>query len=398
MNNTFNPIPMKKTLTFCLLFLSVLSFATTRVLNGVIKDATTLLPIESVSVSVNESNLATISNGEGKFRLTGGDINSLKFSHLNYKIYELNVKNEENVLEIFLEPKTFMLSEVVVRSKPVKDLLFDAVNVSKKKLEKSILINTYYREFVKVNEEYTKFSDGLLDYNIKRKSGASDLYVNQSRSFKLIKGTSNERETNWESLYFYDVRDAVEEAYYFKHVNHILKSKYYDFEVEMKTDDSGNSIEIVTIIPQEDVVLNLYTGTVVFDSKTKLILEIDIKKSPKHKIYAPDVNAVFFRFKVYEQARKTCFRIDGEKYILVYNQNKLNVYVNVKDKLDDTFEFMSDMVVSDYKEGEFDFDRSKRHKERSLFSAGNHFTEEFWKTKNSILLNESEEKILSTLN
>ncbi|ESU23965.1 hypothetical protein FEDK69T_10230 [Flavobacterium enshiense DK69] len=390
---------MKKTLTFCLLFVSVLSFATERIVTGVIKDATTLLPIESVSVSVENSNLGTISNSEGKFRLvSSGDFNTIKFSHLNYQIYTHVLKSGEIEFEVFLEPRTFQLSEIVVRSKPVKELLSDAVKSSKEKLEKSIVLNAYYREFVKVNEEYTSFSDGLLDYNIKRKSGASDLYVNQCRAVKLTDAPTDEKEKKRESFYLYDVRDAVAEAYNFKNINRILKSKSYDFEIETKADDKGNSIEIVTILPKEDVEIHLYTGTVVFDTKTKLILEMDIRKSPKHKIYALDVDIVFLRFKIYEEDRKASYRIDGDKYLLVYNQNKLNAYINFKGDFDDTFEFMSDMVVSDYKEGEFDFDRSKRHKERSLFSAGNHFTEEFWKTKNSILLNEEEEKILSKLN
>jgi hypothetical protein len=49
----------------------------------------------------------------------------------------------------------------------------------------------------------------------------------------------------------------------------------------------------------------------------------------------------------------------------------------MKDRLDNTYEFLSDLVTTDYKEGEFDFDRSKRHKERSLFSSGNNFKEEY---------------------
>lgn len=389
---------MRKLYSFILFFLSVISFAQSLVVNGTIKDATTMLPIESVSISTQNSNLGTISNAEGKFRLVfSDDLSAIQFSHLNYQVYAYALKTGETEVEIFLEPKSFQLNEILVRSKPTKELLSDAVAASKKKLEKSIVLNTYYREFVKVNQEYTSFSDGLLDYNVKRKSGVSDLYVKQCRSIKLTEEPIDERAKNSQSFYLYDVRDAVEQAYKFKNINRILNSKSYDFEIETKTDDKGNSIEIVTILPKEGVELPLYTGTVVFDVKTKLILEIDVKISPKHKVYAFDVNIAFLRFKMYEDGRKSSFRIDGDKYILVYNQNKLNAYINYKGKFEDTFEFMSDMVVSDYKEGEFDFDRSKRHKEKSLFSAGNHFTEEYWKTQNVILLTEEEQKVLETL-
>lgn len=389
---------MKKTITLFLLFVSVLSFATLRTVSGVVKDAVTLLPVESVSVSIENFSMGTISNSEGKFKLVfSEDFKLIKISHLNYHVYTHPLKTGEAEVEIYLEPKTFQLSEVVVRSKPVKELLSDAVKNSKAKLEKSIVLNTYYREFVKVNENYTNFSDGLLDYNIKRKSGTSDLYVKQSRAIQLLDSTSDEREKNREALYFYDVRNAVSEAYNFKNVTRILNNKNYDYEIETKTDDKGNSIEIVTILPKEEVALPLYVGTVVFDAKTKLILEMDIKKSPTHRVYAPNVNLLIFRFKMHEDARKSSYRIDGEKYILVYNQNKINVDINMKERFNDTFEFMSDMMVSDYKEGQFDFDRSKRHKAKSLFSAGNHFIEEYWKSGSVILLTNEEQKVLEKL-
>ena len=193
---------MKKALTICLLFISFLSFAMSRVVTGTIKDATTLLPIESVSISAQNSNLGTISNSEGKFRLVfSDDLNAIQFSHLNYQVYAYVLKTGETEVEIFLEPKSFQLNEILVRSKPVKELLSDAVAASKKKLEKSILLNTYYREFVKVNQEYTRFSDGLLDYNVKRKSGASDLYVKQCRAKKLTEEPTDERAKNSESFY-----------------------------------------------------------------------------------------------------------------------------------------------------------------------------------------------------
>ena len=310
---------------FSFIIINTTAIAQNKIVSGVIIDAITMTPIESVSINLVDSNLSTISNAEGKYRITIPTNRKLKFSHLGYKPFEQEVKDGTTELEIYLEPSTLQLDEVIVRSKPVKELLSDAVTASKNKLEKSILIQSYYREFVKVDNQYTNFSDGLLDYNVKRKSGASDLYVKQSRAYKLMDENTNEREKKREALYFYDVKDAVSEAYNFRDISRILNSKSYDFEIETKTDDKGNSIEIVTILPKEEVVLHLFSGTVVFDAKTNLILEMDIKKSPKHLDYAQELNAVFFRFKVYEQARKSSFRIDGDKYILVYNQNKLNV-------------------------------------------------------------------------
>lgn len=388
---------MKKRMLF-LLLLPLLSFSQSKTITGTLKDITTLLPIESVSIGVENSNLGTISNEDGKFRLLLTNTTLvLQFNHLNYKPYSYTLKNDDTEVEIFLEPKAYVLDEIVIRNEPINKTLSTVVKNSKEKLEKSLLLNTYYREFVKVNDLYTNFSDGLLDYNIKRKSGASDLYVTQSRAFKLNDEKAAERQKTTQAIYFYDVRDAISDAYNFKKLKFILESKNYDYEVVTKTDAQQNTIEVVSIVPKPEVELGLYYGTVIYDVKSKLILEIDIKKSPDHKQYIPEVNAIFFRFKVNEEARKASFKIDGEKYILVYNQNKINIYIKMKNSIDDTYEFLSDLVTIDYKEGEFDFDRSKRYKNRSLFEAGNTYTEDYWKTKNMMLLSEEEEAILQSL-
>lgn len=178
---------------FSLLF-AITSFARITSVSGIIKEATTQLPIEGTSISVKNSNNATISNSEEKFRITATDATKLKFSHLGYKSFDQELKDGQTELEIYLEPKTFEIAEVIIRSKPTNELLADAVSASKKKLEKSILKQSYYREFVRVNEEFTDFSDGLLDYNVKRKSGASDVYVKQSRAFTLMDEKTTERE------------------------------------------------------------------------------------------------------------------------------------------------------------------------------------------------------------
>jgi len=383
---------------FFLLLLPFISFSQSKTILGTIKDFTTSLPIESVSISVENSNIGTISNEDGKFRLSLSEGSLvLKFNHLNYKSDTYILKKNENEIEIFLEPKAYTLDEVIIRKEPINKTLSAVVKNSKDKLEKSLLLNTYYREFIKVDDRYTNFSDGMLDYYIKRQSGASDLYVNQSRAYKLNDATTVERQKTAEAIYFYDVRDAISDAYNFKKLKHILESKYYDYDVVTKTDTQENKIEVVTITPKSEIEVGLYCGTVTYDVKSKLILEIDIKKSPEHKQFIPEVNALFFHFKVNEECRKASFKIDGDKYVLVYNQNKINIYIKMNDRIDNTYEFLSDLVTIDYKEGEFDLDRSRRYKQKSLFASGNNFKEEYWKTKNIILLSDDEEKLISEL-
>jgi len=390
---------MKKSFTICLLIIASFAFSQSRTVTGIIKDATTSIPVESVSIGVSNSNLGTISHEDGKFRITlPENNNTIAFSHLYYNLETYIVKQNDTEIEIFLKPKSFILEEVVINHKPGKDLLFDAVKASKDKLEKSIVLSTYYREFVNVDSKYTSFSDGLVDYYVKRKSGASDLEVKQSRVFDLKDEKASEREKAIQSVNLNDIREAVINAYNFKGLNTILKSEYYDFAVETKTEDNGSSIEIITIEPKEGVQEEMiYTGTVVYDAKTKLILDIDMQFSPENKKFNTVHNLLIAKAKINEFARKSKFKIDGDKYIMIYNQIKINFYIKFGKMINNTFESVYDMTTLDYKEGEFKLDKDKKYKERSLFDNGNKYTEEFWKKQNVILLSDKEEKIINSL-
>lgn len=390
---------MKKISVLFLILLVNSTFSQSKTITGIIKDITSSLPVESVSIGVSGSNLGTISNEDGKFRITiPENSNKIEFSHLYYKLETYSIKQNDTEIEIYLTPKSFALDEVVINHKPGKELLINAVNASKEKLEKSIVLNTYYREFVNVDNKYTSFSDGLVDYYVKRKNGASDLEVKQSRVFDLKDEKASEREKAIQMVNLNDIRDAITHAYNFKALAKILKDDNYYYGVETKTEDNGNGIEVITIQPKEGVEEEqLCEGTVTYDAKTKLILDIDIRFSPEHKKFNTIRNLIIAKAKFNDFARKTKFKIDGDKYVMIYNQIKINIYMKFGKMINNTFESVYDMTTLDYVEGEFKLDKEKKYKERSLFDNGNKYTEEFWKKYNVVLLSDAEEKIINSL-
>lgn len=389
---------MKK-ISALLILICNFSFSQSKTISGIIKDITSLAPVESVSINVSNSNLGTISNEDGKFRITVPEnSNKIEFSHLLYNLEAYIVKPNDSEVEIFLTPKSFHLDEVVIKHRPGKELLSGAVDASKNKLEKSLVLNTYYREFINVDGKYTSFSDGLVDYYVKRKSGASDLEVKQSRVIDLKDEKASEREQAIQMVNLNDIRDAISNAYNFKGLTRILKDDNYIYGVEAKTEHNGNGIEVITIQPKEGVEdEQIYEGSVTYDSKTKLILDIDLHFSPAHKKFNTVHNLLIAKAKFNDFARKTKFRIDGDKYVIVYSQIKINFYMKFGKMINNTFESTYDMTTLDYKEGEFELFKSRKYKERSLFENGNKYTEEFWKKYNVVLLSEAEEKIINSL-
>lgn len=388
---------MKK-LLLLLLLLPFLGFSQNKTYNGIIKEAGTNTPIEMVSIGIENSNIGTISNEEGKFRITvPSETKSLLLNHINYKILDYNLETGKTNIEIILEPAGYDLEEIVVTSKPVKEILSDVLGASRKRLEKSLLINTYGREFISLNGKFVKFSDGLLDYYVKRKSGASDLHVKQSRTFELNQKEKTDTEERKESVTLVDIRDVMEQAYSFKSVKKFLSSKDYDYELRTKTDNKGNTLETIKIIPKPEVEDFLMVGSVTYDPKTKLILEIEFKSSPEHFKYSKLINLLIVKLKINDVGRKINFRVDGEKYVMTYSQTNVNFYVKTKKTFDDTYEFTSDFVMMDYKEGEFELNKNDRYKKKSIFEAGNNFQSDYWKTNNIMLLTSKEEKIIKSL-
>lgn len=397
-----------KRLVLLLLLLPFTLLAQTITITGNLKDATTNEPIDMASIGTIDSNLSAISNESGDFRITvPATTSSIYFSHLSYKTYSLTLNGKDETVALALEPNQILLEEVVVTNKPVKEILRDAVNASKKRLEKSLLLNTYYREFAKINNHYLKFADGLLDYYIKRQSGAADLYVQQSRAkqlvandtqiFKKMKNGKDEDNTSLVgAMNIYDVREAVADASNFKIVNRLLDEDYYDYELKLRKNSDGKNVEIIRVIPKPDVQELLFEGHIIYEAESKLILEIDVETAESHKQYSSLINVLFFKLKLLNMGKKVTFKNNNGKYIMSYSQNRLSVYVTNKKKFDDTFDFMSDVVTIDYKEGEFEFDKKKKYKNKDLFSAGNNFTAEYWKTSNMLLLTAEEEKILKS--
>ncbi len=385
---------MNKILLFLILLIAPTAIAQV-VIKGVIKDTATQQPVEAATISADGSNIATISNSDGNFRIILPEgSKGITISHLSYKTYTVAADATGKELEIFVEPAGIELEEVVVANKPVDAILSDIISNSKSHLEKSLLLNTYYREFIKVNGSYTKFADGLLDFYVKRKSGSSDLEVMQSRSFRLKDAGESQREQLADAMYLFDVREAITYAYGFKGITRLLSDKNYDYQLKMRTDTQGRSVEIITVTPKPGITEVMYVATVIYDPVKKLILDMDIKCSEEHKKYSEERNLIIFKFTLLDVARKTSFKVDGDKYILTYNKTRANFHFKMKNRLDDTFDFLSDNIVMDYKEGEFTIDKKQRYKEKSLFAAGTHFTTEYWKTSNTLLLTDAEEKII----
>jgi hypothetical protein len=112
-----------------LLCLSVLvtSFSANAQLKGLVIDAETKKPIPYVNIGIVNKNVGTVSLEDGKFEIlldTKYDNDTIRFSSIGYDELSATVKefcssNTRNH-EVGLKPRTILLNEVVISSKPKK--------------------------------------------------------------------------------------------------------------------------------------------------------------------------------------------------------------------------------------------------------------------------------------
>jgi hypothetical protein len=93
-------------------------------INGFVKDLKTKEALPYVHIGVLNKNFGVISADDGSFSIDLSKANAsdlLVFSSIGYESYKLEVGSiKGNPLTIFLEPKVYVLNEIVVKSKKIK--------------------------------------------------------------------------------------------------------------------------------------------------------------------------------------------------------------------------------------------------------------------------------------
>lgn len=404
-----NQVIMKKWLLFIIVnFVLGVCYSQNNQIRGVVKDFKTQQPIAGVSVSAG-NNGATATNAEGGFVIfVPQETEELIFSHVSYAVWAEELNSKKSFLEVYLESEAYNLAELIFTVESGKDILENAYKNSLKKLEKSVILHTYFREFIESkyvdasnrmlagNDTITTFSDGLLDYYV-RNNGKSDVFVKQSRAFDNKADSLKSADDN-SSI---DIRKVMVDAYEIPMVKHILKSKDYIFEKDYKEDTNGKGMYAITIIPKENVKEVLYEGKVLIDEPSNLILDVYFKTSEKHhQKYAKTSRFLGFEFKNGLYESKMSYKLDESKYLPYYKALKHEVTYGIPIKGGKYYlssYSSNNLVVTGYEANVKNKDRTKRYRESTLYNAGKNYTEEYWKTQNTLLLTKKEQDIIDKI-
>ncbi|RYJ44407.1 carboxypeptidase-like regulatory domain-containing protein [Flavobacterium beibuense] len=389
---------MKKLFTLLLLVVATTGFAQ-NFLKGTVKDIMTTENMDLVTVSTKDLQHNTITNSEGAFQLSYPDgTQTIVFNYLGYGTLEVDLNNLPEGNIFYLEPKSLELEEVVVLNTPINEFVSELIKNSYNHLNAPFLLSTYYREFVKINDTYTKFSDGLIDYNVdkSRKKIESDVVVKQSRAFKL--DTPESEAADMTSPL--DLRKAISRDCNFGALGSIFDKKEfkkYSFIIKSQQDADGNDVQTIYYQPLAEVEEPLYAGSLSYDPNKKLILAMDLYMAPSHKKYSKLRNFIIVKARLDDIAYKCFFKATDNSYMLSYSCVYGDIYIKNKKRFDDHVIFKSDLIVTNFTNDLTSFNKKEKYRERGLYEAGTNYIDEFWKKNNSILLTSQEEEIIKSL-
>ncbi|MEM6376672.1 MAG: prolyl oligopeptidase family serine peptidase [Bacteroidota bacterium] len=169
-------MPRYFTFVLLLLFLTPSLFlkAQNILIKGLVIDQQTKEPLPFVHIQLHEIALGTVTEANGRFQIVipSKHLNrTLHFSYLGYEDYEISVKELSKKKEVSISMKVAaeMLSEVVIRPKKLpsaRSILRKVIrNIPENYGTTNILIDGYYRETIKENGVYMKFTDAACSYH-----------------------------------------------------------------------------------------------------------------------------------------------------------------------------------------------------------------------------------------
>lgn len=379
-----------------LLLISNLNWGQNNKVQGVIKDSETFQPIPYVNIysenDLRNNSTGSISNENGEFTIINNK-SKIIFSHINYEPF--SIESERNLKEILLKPKIYVLDEIVISNLNPKDYLKKIIKLSKNKIDKNTLLKGYCREIVKINNEYTKYSDALVDYYIKKGNGKSNLVLGQHRALKSTSLNNEDEKSIGNDNSPINVQDYVKNAYNFETIEKLLKSNDYEFERKIKKEASGDDYEYIEIIPNEDSDEMLNKGYVIIDPKSKSILEFKFYTSENHLKNAKTINFLIAKAKRTKVLVWSKFKIINNQYILIYNKKQVGMYIKMGKKVDHNFDFASDLFVYEFRNNVELPDNG--YSKKTLFEAGNSFYDNFWTKYNVFPLSEDEELFINSI-
>ncbi len=326
---------------------------------GKIVDSKTGDPLTFATLTIEGSNVATVSNSEGEFLLkVPKDMpiyTKINVSYIGYKSksYALSqLKTDRN--RLMLDVLTISLSEIKVMPKDAHQIIREVI--SKKKdnyMQEPVRMTTFYRETIKRRRSYVSLAEAVIDVH---KQPYSSYRLDGLKLFKARKDVDYDRmDTVSFKLqggpYSTLMLDIMKEPYA---IISVEEMDYYDFKIENITKVNDKIVYVISFVQKPYVEDLLFYGKLYIDVESMAITSANysINISDKNRAAAMFIKRKPFGATVYptEASYLVNYRNQDGKWLYSYSRGQITFKVDWEKKLFNThYTSTIEMAVTDWR-------------------------------------------------
>lgn len=362
----------KRTLSTSILFLLFLigiqneGFSSNKILNdtigfnsykGIVVEGNTKKPLEFASLTVNETNISTVSNSKGEFILKVPKKfrkNSITVSFLGYTSKVLNLSDfskEDNIirLETYIEE----LSEVNIVMKDAPALIREVLKRKNQNYSSSNLVMTaFYREAIKKRKTYVSLSEAIILLNKQPYSNQRNdiLQLHKSRKstdYTKLDTIALKHKGGAHSMIHLDIMKNPELLL----TEEIFENYKFTFDTSTKIDN--RVIYVVNFKPNSGAEDVLFNGKFYIDAQSLALVsakfELDLSDISKAKQFfilkkptRSDVTPILATYQV-------DYRKQGDKWYHTYSRIELGFKINWDKKLFNSIYYSTmELAITDW--------------------------------------------------
>ncbi|PXY43739.1 hypothetical protein [Flavobacterium hydrophilum] len=360
-------------LVFILLF-SVGIFAQNTEYSILVKDIETQLPIENATVFIMKTKQTLISNKEGKVTFELNGASNVQVSETNYEKLTLRwaaLKQDQFV--VYLKSNHNKLDEIVVSHENPQKILQKIVINSRQKLAASYRLKVYVREFFLLNNKYSYYNDGLVNFqfSVSQKKATTTLLVEQNRSYGLLESDISA------DLMGYNLNNIMENYSNLKYFDPLLDSKTKkEYSFTTKGHPNNNNYYIMSVTPLDNSKTALDTYEIVYDPEKKLIVEFSVIILPTNLAEIQENEQIGSK-NITKSSVRVNYRIDGLDYYLLTANEEIGYDLVLKEEIKN-IQVRNSFITTNFNRQNFTYKESDVFKEKSLFNKKNKVLTKYW--------------------
>lgn len=357
-------------------------------------DITTKEPVEDALVIVNRTKENHLTNSEGKVTFTISGASTIEVTHLSYKklTFRSSAFDKKNV-QFYLEPNEKSLQEIIITERHPQLILKDIVENSIRKISIPANLKVYTREFNKINNTFIHFNDGLLNFQLyyeKNKDLKTDILIEQTRVVGLIDPMDKD-------VLGYDLMHQMSSYMRFSYLDFVVsKIGQNFFDYTLKTHPTNDDLLIMQVEPKDTKGGLLYYYEIVYHSKQKLILEINIHHQTKRLDILKVVKDHRGR-NILENVINIKYVTKNNDYYLIQSNEHIK-FKHIKNRKEQIIDVRNVMHTLSFSQQLFAYNEKYLLKQKSLINKRSHLHTPFWEDKSGLLLTNDEKLVIENLN